>query len=120
MKGAIYPLWPETLPLIRECIAANPRRVHVWPWDKCHESYYTMYDRVLRDAGIPVDRKHKTHSLRVSHNTWAKVMTGRHSPLLGHSDSATSERHYEDKRFTNKDAPTLFIPWLKPDEEQRS
>jgi integrase len=111
VKGACYPLWPETCPLIAACIAANPRRVHVWPWDKCHESYYTMLNRILRDAGLPVDRKHKTHSLRVTHNTHHKRLTGEHSPLLGHSDSATSERSYEDKRFTQKDGHRLFIPW---------
>lgn len=114
IKGAIYPLWPQTIPLIRECIQANPRRVHVWPWDRCPESYYTLIDRILRDAGLPVDRKHKTHALRVTHNTHHKMLTGQHSPNLGHSSSQTSERHYEDKRFTTRDAPTLFIPWQPP------
>jgi integrase len=114
LKGATYPLWPSTVPVIRECIAANPRRVHVWPWDKCHESYYTLYNRILRDAGLPVDRKHKTHSLRVTHNTHYKMLTGQHSPLLGHSSSYTSERHYEDKKFTTRDNPQLFAPWERP------
>lgn len=116
IKGAVYPLWPETAILIRACIAVNPNRVLVWPWDKCEESYYTLYNRILRDAGLPVTRKYKTHSLRVSHNTWHKVMTGQHSPLLGHSDSATSETFYEDKRFTTKDMPPFFIPWQEPPE----
>lgn len=111
IKHAIYPLWDELVPLIRDCIAADPRRVHVWPWDKCGESYYTMLHRILRDAGLPSDRKHQTHALRVSHNTHHKRLTGQHSPLLGHSDSATSERHYEDRRYTQKDAHRLFIPW---------
>jgi integrase len=114
IKGACYPLWPETVPLLRDCIAANPRRVHLWPWDKCEESYYTLLNRILKDAGLPVDRKHKTHSLRVTHNTHYKRMTGQHSPLLGHSSSETSERSYEDKRFTQRDNPTLFIPWRLP------
>lgn len=111
VKGACYPLWPETCPLIRECIDANPRRTHCWPWDKCHESYYTMLNRILRDAGLPVERKRKTHGLRVSHNTHWKRLTGQHSPLLGHASSATSERHYEDRRYTMKDGHRLFIPW---------
>jgi len=111
VKGAVYPLWPETVPLIRECIAANPRRTHVWPWDRCHESYYTILHRILADADLPVDRKHMTHGLRVSHNTHHKRLTGEHSPLLLHSSSATSERHYEDKKYTIKDAHRLFIPW---------
>lgn len=116
IKPACYPLWPQTALLIRECIASNPRRVHVWPWDRCHESYYTMVNRILRDAGLPVDRKHKTHALRVTHNTHHKLLTGNHSPLLGHSSSQTSEKYYEDKRFTAGDQPQLFIPWQKPPE----
>lgn len=114
-KWGIYKLWPEVVALIRECIACDPTREQVWPWDRCHESYYTMYDRILRDAEIPVTRRHKTHALRVSHNTFTKLMTGHHSPLLGHSSDDTSRRHYEDVRFTARDNPKLFIPWEKPD-----
>jgi|SRR6185503_2987105 len=117
VKAGCYPLWPATIPLIRACIASNPRRVHVWPWDRCEESYYTLINRILRDAGLPVDRKHKTHALRVTHNTHHKLLTGQHSPLLGHSSAETSERYYEDRRFTQKDSPQLFIPWRLPDSD---
>lgn len=120
VKSACYPLWPATVPLIRQCIESNPRRVHVWPWDRCPESYYTMVNRILRDAGLPVDRKHKTHALRVTHNTHHKLLTGNHSPLLGHSSSQTSERYYEDKRFTTADMPKLFIPWQHPPEPPKA
>ena len=111
LKGATYSLWDETVALLREVIAAGPKRVQVWPWDKCHESYYTMLNRVLRDADLPTDRKRKTHALRVSHNTHYLRETGRHSPNLGHSSSATSERHYEDRRLTQQDGHRLVIPW---------
>lgn len=120
VKSACYPLWPATVPLIRACIAANPRRVLVWPWDRCHESYYTIVNRILRDAGLPVDRHHKTHALRVTHNTHHKMLTGQHSPLLGHSSSATSEKFYEDRRMTMQPMPQLFIPWHHPPEPPRA
>lgn len=111
VKGACYSLWDETVALLREVIAVDPRRSHVWPFDKCHESYYTLLNRILRDADLPIDRKHKTHAFRVTHNTHHKMATGQHSPNLGHSSSATSEKHYEDRRYTQKDGHRLFIPW---------
>lgn len=38
-----------------------------------------------------------------------------HSPLLMHSSAATSERYYEDKKFTTIPPPKLMIPWHFPD-----
>lgn len=110
-KWGCYKLWPETLALVRECIDAGPAREQVWPVDFCHESYYTRYDRILRDAEIPVDRRHKTHALRCSHATWLAVMGGDPTKALGHSDPNTARRHYLDPRFTDRDQPKLFIPW---------
>jgi integrase len=112
IKPAVYPIWQETVPLLAACIAADPCRLRMWPWHKCHESYYTMLNRILRDAELPVDRAHKTHCLRVTHNTLTKVMTGQHSPLLGHSSPETSHRHYEDVRLTQKPSLPFFVPWL--------
>lgn len=113
-KFGFYRLWPETLVLLRHCIECQPKRDLVWPIDFCHESYYTRYDRILRDAGLPVDRRHKTHSLRVSHATWLKVMGGDPTRKLGHSDQATTMRHYIDRRMLPDDEPRLFIPWQPP------
>ena len=92
----------------------EPRRELVFPWDKCDASYFHTYAKIVIDAQIPNTRKHKTQSLRVTHNTWTKLMTGQHSPLMTHSSSATSERFYEDKRFTAVAPAKLFIPWHVP------
>jgi integrase len=108
-KSACYALWPETLLLMQQI--RLPERELFWPWIGCEGTYWYQYGKLLKMAGIPNDRKHKTHSLRVSHNTWTKAMTGRHSPLLQHGSQATSERHYEDKKFTQEPPPRLFIPW---------
>lgn len=110
-KWACYRLWPETVELIRRVLADGPPREQVWPVDFCHESYYTRYNRILRGAELPVDRRHKTHSLRCSHATWLAVMGGDARRQLGHADQATTEKFYLDPRFTTKDQPRLFIPW---------
>lgn len=113
-KWGVYHLWPEMVPLLTECLAAAPTRTLVWPWDRCAGSYYTSYNRILRDAEIPVSRKTKTHGLRVSHATWLKVMGGDPTRQLMHGDSATTERHYLDSRMLPVSQPKLFVPWQKP------
>lgn len=113
-KWGAYPLWPELVPLLKTCIAATPARDLVWPWDKCEGSYYTSFNRILRDAQIPVSRKTKTHALRVSHATWLKALGGDPTRRLGHSSSATTDRHYIDPSKIPDNQPTLFIPWQSP------
>lgn len=110
-KWACYKLWPETVALLAQSLAAAPRRELMWPWEFCHESYYTRYNRILRDAGIPISRKTKTHALRCSHASWLSVMGGDPTRQLGHSDAATTRQFYLDPRLTDKEQPKLFIPW---------
>lgn len=113
-KWGVYPLWPELMPLLERCLAADPRREVMWPWPKCPESYYIAYNRILRDAGIPVDRQHKTHSLRVSHATWLKVLGGDPTRKLGHSDPAVTIRHYIDATKFPAEPNVLPVPWEPP------
>ena len=110
-KWGVYTLWPETLELIADCIKCQPLRQLVWPWDRCRGSYYTSYDRILTDAGIPVSRKTKTHCLRVSHATWLKALGGDPTRALGHSDGATTSKHYLDYAIMPPQEKVLFAPW---------
>jgi integrase len=110
-KWGVYRLWPELVPLLQECLACAPRRELMWPWPKCEVSYYTAYNRILKDAGIPVDRRHKTHGLRVTHATWLKVMGGDPTRKLMHGDERTTRVHYIDPRFLPDDKVQLFVPW---------
>ena len=110
-KWAVYQLWPETLPLLAAALQIDPRREHVWPFPYCPGSYYTRYDRILRDAGLPVSRKTKTHCLRCSHATWRQVAGGDATRALGHSDPQTTQRFYIDRRQLPPDETRLFVPW---------
>lgn len=110
-KWGVYELWPQLIPLLRSCIMATPPRSLMWPWPKCEGAYYTAYNRILRDAQIPVTRQTKTHGLRVSHATWLKVLGGDPTRKLMHGDQATTNRHYIDPRHLPSEQPRLFIPW---------
>lgn len=110
-KPAIYHLWPQVVDLIRRTLAYNPHREHIWPWEKHPTSYWNHLRRIATDAGWPDDRKHKTHSLRVSHATWRTAMGGDAAKALKHSDPETTRRHYIDQRFLPQDESQLFVPW---------
>lgn len=110
-KWGVYQLWPETLTLLAAVVAVEPNREHVWPFPYCPGSYYTRYDRILRDAGLPVSRRTKTHCLRCSHATWRQVAGGDASRQLGHSDPATTAKFYIDRRQLPPDDTKLFVPW---------
>jgi integrase len=114
-KAGVYPLWPELMPLLDRI--KEPKRDLVFPWDKSQGCYYGRYGRILRRAELPDDRKHKTHSLRVSHATWLKVMGGDPTRRLGHGESSTTNRHYIDVRHLPPEENRLFIPW-QPDDRR--
>jgi integrase len=107
-KPAVYMLWPETLQLMQTI--RLPERELFWPWDRCPATYFYQFGRLLTMAGIPNDRKHKTHSLRVSHATYRHALGHDASRALMHSDPATTRRHYIDSSTLPQPAP-LFIPW---------
>lgn len=119
-KWGVYDLWPETVPMLRAVVEASRGSEVVWPFPYSPQSYYTRYNRILRDAGIPVNRKTKTHSLRVSHATWRTVAGGDATRQLGHSDPATTAKHYIDARMLPPDQTRLFIPWQVPPEPPRA
>ena len=110
-KWACYKLWPEVVELLASIIAAAPHRELVWPWDRCKGAYYTSYKRILRDASLPVDRRHLTHCLRCSHATWRQALGGDATAALGHSDPATTRKFYIDARMLPPEENKLFIPW---------
>jgi integrase len=110
-KWGVYELWPELVPLLKECISATPPRELVWPWERAQGSYYTAYNRILRDAGITPSRKVKTHGLRASHATWLKKAGGDPTQQLGHGDALTTAKYYLDPSICRTAQPKLFVPW---------
>lgn len=111
MKSATYHLWPELVPLLRSVLSHAPERRLVWPWVKTEAIYYRVWRRILLDAGLPSDRKHKAHCLRATHATHRQIAGGDATAALGHSDAATTKRHYIDQRLLPPDESRLCVPW---------
>ena len=109
-RAGVYRLWPEVVLLI-ERIKMPPREL-VFPWSYSEGRYYHNYGRILERAGLPADRKHKTHCLRCSHATWLQAIGGNATRALGHGSPETTNRHYIDSRLIPQEGPKLFVPWL--------
>lgn len=104
-----YQLWPQTIPTLE---AIRPySETYVFPFPYSRSSFYARYTALLKRAGLPHDRKHKAHCLRVSHATWTLAISGQHATTLGHASSQTTEKHYEDPRICHKQDVKLPIPW---------
>jgi integrase len=108
-KHAVYHLWPETISLLREI--AEPQRELIFPFHADQSTYYNRYGRLLKNAGLPTGRKYKTHCLRATHATMRMVLGGDATAALGHSDPATTRKHYIDVRHLPPDKTKLPICW---------
>jgi integrase len=108
-KAGVYRLWPEVVLLIERI--AMPPREKVFPWSYSEGAYYYRYGRILERAGLPNDRKHKTHCLRCSHATWTAAFGGNATAALGHNSPETTQRHYIDVRLLPSEQRKLFVPW---------
>ena len=111
-KSAIYHLWPKTIELLQRI--AEPRRELFFPWPLSEATYWYRFGRICRRAGIPDDRRHKTHGIRCTHATHRYLAGQDATKALMHDDPGTTQRHYIDKSFATPDPP-LFDPWARSD-----
>jgi len=79
----------------RGCIDALPRPGEVMlPWPQSFHTYFNCYSRLLKSAGLPADRWHKTHALRRSHASHLAAAGVDASKALGHSSPLVTYEHY--------------------------
>lgn len=74
-------------------------RDKIFPWDYSPGVIYQHYKIIRDDAGVYVAGQ-AFHKLRKTLATFVAVGGGNAQQALGHSSSATTERHYLDKRQT--------------------
>ncbi len=68
----------------------------------CESTRWKAYTTLLKDAGLPSDRRSKFHRLRRTHATWLHWSGGDATASLGHSSSDITRDAYLDKRYTRK------------------
>lgn len=73
---------------------------------------YYLFDRLLRAAGLPADRRHKFHCIRRTVASHYEAAGGNATELLGHAARRTTEA-YLDPRIVTKTPPHELL-W-RPD-----
>jgi integrase len=110
VKVGIYHLWPETIPLLEKIRPDNGTGL-VFPQDS-PTMYHRYFGQILARAGLPSDRKCKTHCLRATHATIRTVLGGDAAKALLHSDPVTTRKHYIDPRHLPPDSVKMPVPWV--------
>lgn len=85
----------------------------VLPWSFSSTYLYRLYDRILKRAGLPTDRKSKFHRLRKSVASWLEFAGGDATELLDHSSRRVTKA-YLDVRIVHcrPASEILFRPGL--------
>lgn len=90
------------------------RRCDVFPWPYSKTYLWFRYQQILREAGLPFDRKSKFHRVRRSVASHYEAAGGNATELLGHSSRSVT-RQYLDPRIIGipSAASRLFRPIKK-------
>lgn len=92
----------------------------VFPWNLSRAAIWDRYKRILRDAGLPHDRRSKFHRMRRSVASWFEAAGGNSTRLLGHSSRKVTELYLDDAiTGTPQAADVLFRPWGDPPHDRR-
>jgi integrase len=78
-----YKLTSETLAILARMKAAGHRRI--FPWPLSLSSFFNHYKKLLTQAGLPTDRKSKTHRMRRSVASHLAARGFDATAALGHS-----------------------------------
>lgn len=95
-KASMYRIDPETVEALK--LIQSPQRAVVFPWDRCYSYLWTKYKAVLKDAGLPHDRRSKFHRIRRTTASLYEANGGDATELLGHSSRRVT-RSYLDPRI---------------------
>lgn len=85
----------------------------IFPWPYSDQNYiYQHYNRILRRAGLPVDRSCKFHKLRRSVASWFEAAGGDATALLDHSGRKVTVVYLDPRIVGARQASELlFRPW---------
>jgi integrase len=96
-KPKRFRLRASTLNLLAELRAASASTT-IFPWDNSYTYFWTIYGRIVTQAGLPNNRRTKLHMLRRTVATLYEQAGGDATKLLGHSSRKVTEA-YIDERY---------------------
>jgi len=104
-----YRLSPETIAHLR--MLARHGKPLILPWDRHPNYLWYAFGKLLKDAGLPQDRRSKFHRIRRSVATHFQIAGGDAQAALGHSSAEVTAK-YIDTRLVPRVHPSdiLFRP----------
>ncbi|MEI8019452.1 MAG: site-specific integrase [Schlesneria sp.] len=92
-------------------------REFVWPWSSNHRRLWCYLKLILKQAGLPHDRRSLFHRIRRTTATWSAVHGGLDvaQQTLGHSSARMTVERYIDPRFYRPQAAVDVLPELRRD-----
>lgn len=108
-RGAVYPLMPGAVMLLRRLQSYGHRRV--WPMDFCDGTFYNRLGKIMVACGLPDDRRHKFHIFRKSVATMIELFGGDSVKIMGWRDP-TMREVYVDRTIAPKESPRDRLPWI--------
>lgn len=108
-RGAVYPLMPGAVLLLRRLQSYGHRRV--WPMDFCDGTFYNRLGKIMVACGLPDDRRHKFHIFRKSVATMIELFGGDSVKIMGWRDPSMRDV-YVDRTIAPKESPRDRLPWI--------
>jgi integrase len=107
----LFRLHPDTVALIRESVTDWPPRELLFPFPWGERQVWRHLGRILQDAELPTDRRHKFHCVRRSSESYAAAQIGiaGAAELVGHSEQV-ARRHYVCPRIAGQRALIDVLP----------
>lgn len=102
-RDKCYRLSTGTVSKLRELQKWAPGHKQIFPWPYCHHYFWALYSQVLEKAGLPSERRDKTHKLRKTTASVVHAAGMDAQAALDHSSKAIT-RAYLDPRVADRGA----------------
>jgi len=112
-----YRISREAVKLLRSI--RTPDRRLIWPWPYSRAYIWTRYAKILKQAGLPTDRRSKFHRMRRSVASHYEAAGGNATALLGHTSRRVTES-YLDPRIVKTTQPCdVLFRLSEPSEDDK-
>lgn len=109
-SDALFMLGPSTMAALARLKPAGQELI--LPWPQSQATFYSRYGDILLRAGLPTDRKSKTHRMRKSVASHLQARGHDAAMALGHSTPQVTRDSYLDPSIVGKPALTSVLPSL--------
>jgi integrase len=107
-KDRVYRLGPKTSEKVRELLARHSEKL-LFPWPYTKTYIWNRLEKILKNAGLPTDKRCKFHRMRRSVASHYEAAGGDATALLGHANRRTTIKHYLDPRIVPAHKPACEV-----------